>query len=267
MASAIEKIKPCSTGKRSARGNTHAQELAAAAIHFQQFTRAAEELLAEVRRGTARFPEEPQHRGETDGLRAQGEDGGTTWASCGPLQGAAPGRAIHDFAPQQIGLADELGGVRRGGMRVDLAGRSDLLQRAITQQGNAVGERHGFFLIVSDKRKVIPTARCRLSIRPASACADWQSSAERGSSSRRSRGRLTSARARATRCCWPPLNLDGREAANSCIFTMRSASSTRPPISVAEVFLDAQAIGDVLSARLNAGITRSAGTTVFTRRL
>src|SRR5258708_4996444 len=32
-------------GKRSARGNTHAQELAVATIHFEQFTRATEELL------------------------------------------------------------------------------------------------------------------------------------------------------------------------------------------------------------------------------
>jgi len=164
------------------------------------------------------------------------ENGGTIWAAAGPLQGAAPGRAIHDFAPQPNWSADELGGVRRGGMRVDLAGRSDLLQRAITQQGNAVGERHGFFLIVSDKRKVIPTARCRAFNSP---CISLRRlGIERGKearSSRRSRGRLTSARARATRCCWPPLNLERTRSREFLhLHHCGSASSTRPPISVAE---------------------------------
>src|SRR5881394_3885964 len=47
------------TGKRPACGDTHAQELTAA-IHFQQFTRATEELL--VKGGAKpRFPEAPPH--------------------------------------------------------------------------------------------------------------------------------------------------------------------------------------------------------------
>src|SRR5467141_3191998 len=38
-------------------------------------------------------------------------------------------------------------------MRVNLAGRGDLLQRAVAQKRNSVGERHSFFLVVSDKQK------------------------------------------------------------------------------------------------------------------
>src|SRR5436853_7503286 len=38
-------------------------------------------------------------------------------------------------------------------MRVDLAGRGDLLKRAVAQQRDAVREYHGFFLIVGDKKK------------------------------------------------------------------------------------------------------------------
>jgi len=38
-------------------------------------------------------------------------------------------------------------------MRIDLAGRRDLLERAIAQKRDAVGERHGFFLVVGDEKK------------------------------------------------------------------------------------------------------------------
>src|SRR5216683_8378928 len=107
-------------GKRSSRGNPHAQELAAT-IHFEHFTGATEELLlhsgAEPRgsRGSRTI------RGETDGLRAQREYRGATRAVCAPLQGPASGIAIHDFPSQQVSLADEPGGICRRGMRIDLA--------------------------------------------------------------------------------------------------------------------------------------------------
>src|SRR5437762_14363301 len=38
-------------------------------------------------------------------------------------------------------------------MRVDFTGRGDLLQRSVAQQRDAVGERHGFFLVVGDEKK------------------------------------------------------------------------------------------------------------------
>ena len=58
-------------GKRSSSRNTHAQKLAAAAIDFEQFTRATEELLLKC--GTELRGSRRSHSigGETDGLRAQ----------------------------------------------------------------------------------------------------------------------------------------------------------------------------------------------------
>src|SRR5712691_3446844 len=88
------------TGKRSARGNTHAQELAAAAIHFEQFTRATEELLLKCGAEPRGSRRSTSVRDETDVLRAQGENGGTAWAIRGPLQGAAPGHAIENLTTQ-----------------------------------------------------------------------------------------------------------------------------------------------------------------------
>ena len=38
-------------------------------------------------------------------------------------------------------------------MRVDFTGRGDLLQRSVAQQRDAVGQRHGFFLVVGDEKK------------------------------------------------------------------------------------------------------------------
>jgi len=80
--------------------NTHAQELAAAAIHFEQFTRATEELLLKC--GAEARGSRSGHSigGETDGLRAQRENRGTTWVIRGPLQGAAPGCAIENLTTQ-----------------------------------------------------------------------------------------------------------------------------------------------------------------------
>ena len=43
-----------------------------------------------------------------------------------------------------------------------------------------------------------------------------------------------SARASATRCCWPPLIFDGFDFAKDDIFTLASASVTRDWISAAE---------------------------------
>ena len=65
------------------------------------------------------------------------------------------------------------------------------------------------------KIKVMPTSRCR----DFSSTCIWRrrlaSSAESGSSSSSTRGRLTRARASATRCCWPPLSLRGAACAKS----------------------------------------------------
>src|SRR2546423_2587458 len=105
------------TGKRPACGDPHAQELTAA-IHFEQFTRATEELL--LKGGAKPRGSRKRHRirGQTDGLRAQREYGGATRVIRGPCYGPAPGHAVKNLSTQSIGLPDEPSGVRRGGMRV-----------------------------------------------------------------------------------------------------------------------------------------------------
>src|ERR1035438_7994257 len=81
---------------------------------------------------------------------------------------------------------------------------------------------------------------------PTSRCSDFSStcicrrrlasSAESGSSNKSRRGRFTSARASATRCCCPPLIFDGFDFACAVIFTLSSASETRCAISAAGRF-------------------------------
>src|SRR6266853_1830611 len=81
------------TGKRTSRGNTHAQELAGA-IHFEQFARAAESLLLE-HGAELRGSRCGHHIGsETNRLRAQRENRRSAWPRGGPLQRAASGRAV-----------------------------------------------------------------------------------------------------------------------------------------------------------------------------
>src|SRR5258708_34345627 len=83
------------TGKRTSRGNTHAQELAAA-IHLEQFARAAENLLLE-QGAELRGSRCGHHIGsETNRLRAQREDCRAAWPFGGPLQRAASGRAVNN---------------------------------------------------------------------------------------------------------------------------------------------------------------------------
>src|SRR4029077_14636064 len=54
---------------------------------------------------------------------------------------------------QQVGLSDELRGVRGGGVCVDFAWCSNLFQCAVAEQSDAIGKRHRLFLIVGDEKK------------------------------------------------------------------------------------------------------------------
>ena len=71
----------------------------------------------------------------------------------------------------------------------------------------------------------------------------------RGSSSSSTFGSNTSARAMATRCCWPPDSAGAGRSANRSISTRRSAFNTRSRISAAGAAAHAQGIGDVLEHR------------------
>ena len=87
------------------------------------------------------------------------------------------------------------------------------------------------------KMNVIPISRW---IRLSSICIasrSLRSRAASGSSSSSALGRLTSALARATRCCWPPDSCAGRRTANSARRTTSSISIARRRTSADSTFL------------------------------
>ena len=59
--------------------------------------------------------------------------------------------SVFHFTTQQIGMANELGGVGGGRAAVNFSRGRHLLQFALAQQGDAVRHDHGFFLIMGDK--------------------------------------------------------------------------------------------------------------------
>ena len=63
------------------------------------------------------------------------------------------GDAVGDLGVKEIGLAYELGRVRRGWAGVDFARGGNLFEGAILEEGDAIGEGHGFVLIVSDEEE------------------------------------------------------------------------------------------------------------------
>ena len=77
----------------------------------------------------------------------------------------------------------------------------------------------------------------------------FRSSAPSGSSSSSTRGLFTSARASATRCCWPPESCRGLRLSSPSRPTSLRMSSTRPRTSLAAHAAAAQAEGDVLEDR------------------
>ena len=99
------------------------------------------------------------------------------------------------------------------------------------------------------KTNVPPISWCR---RRNSSCIAWRSlrsSAASGSSSSNTFGLMIRARARATRCCWPPESAVTERSANSVRRDRRSASLTRSPISILGPLLQPQAVADVLAHR------------------
>ena len=78
---------------------------------------------------------------------------------------------------------------------------------------------------------VIPTRRCTAFSCPCSSFRSFRSSAPSGSSRSSTFGCLTSARASATRCCWPPESCDGFDRSRPVSCTSSSISATRSRIS------------------------------------
>ena len=77
----------------------------------------------------------------------------------------------------------------------------------------------------------------------------FRSRAPSGSSSSSAAGRLTSARASATRCCWPPESWPGLRLSMPSSRTDASASATRSSTSAPADLLDLEPEGDVLPDR------------------
>ena len=76
------------------------------------------------------------------------------------------------------------------------------------------------------KMNVMPSVRCSVLSSTCTSLRSFRSSAARGSSSSRTLGSSTRARARATRCRWPPLNWSGRRASIPARRTSARASAT-----------------------------------------
>ena len=90
-------------------------------------------------------------------------------------------------------------------MAVDVDRHADLLEPAGVHQGDAVGHRHRLLLVVRDVDR--GDAERLLQLADLAAHADPQRArrdCESGSSNSRTCGRMTRARAMATRCSWPP---------------------------------------------------------------
>src|SRR5580658_9592567 len=108
-------------GERAARGQAHTQELIIAAIHFEQFTGAAVDLLANRAPKFHLMSLAFSIGTEADGFRAKRKDDGAGLFFQWPTQDAASGDAAADFSAQQICLPDELRCVSRRGVRIDFA--------------------------------------------------------------------------------------------------------------------------------------------------
>ena len=131
------------------------------------------------RRGARRRAEDPAARGEAPSFE----------------------RAVQEVHRRR---ADEAGDEEVGRIVVDLARRVDLLDDALVHDRDAVGQRHRLDLVVGD----VDRGDAELGCSRFSSARMWPRSLasrlESGSSIRKTLGRRTMARARATRWRWPP---------------------------------------------------------------
>ena len=163
-------------------------------------------------------------------------------ARCAPAAGArttvpSPSRTASvavGLAAQEVRDAEEPGDECCFGVLVELGRGPELLDPARVHDRDRVGHRHRLFLVVRDVDEGDPD----LALDPLeSSCIclrSFRSRAPSGSSSRSTRGLLTSARARATRCCWPPESCRGLRfskppsCTSSSDFPTRRLESRRP---------------------------------------
>ena len=151
-----------------------------------------------------------------------------------PRAGRCPSRQVRASRPasatsasKHVGRPEEARDVRRLRARVDLLGRPDLLDHAVAHHREPVGHRQGFLLVVRhvderhadrllDRLELELQVLAQLGVQGAQRLVEEQHP-----------GLSTSARASATRCCWPPDSWPGRRWACSLIWTSSSVSPTR----------------------------------------
>ena len=128
------------------------------------------------------------------------------WPSGSPgrRRDSRPADASIDPGADEVERAHERGHERRRREVVDLGRRADLLDPALAHDHDAVGQRERLLLVVGhvDRGDAELALDARISLRRTIRI--LASSADRGSSRSRTWGSMASARASATRCCWPP---------------------------------------------------------------
>ena len=145
----------------------------------------------------------------------------------------APAAALRRRAPRphHVGHAEEVGDEQGRRALVDLARRADLVDPALVHDGDPVAHAERLFLVVGDEDEGRPHLLLqRLQLDPQLA-ADFRVERAERLVEKQHGGRRTSARASATRCCWPPESWCGRRLARSPSSTSSSASS-RPPLAL-----------------------------------
>ena len=138
----------------------------------------------------------------------------------------AGGDQVHRRAADEGGHID---GVRPG---EDLRRTSDLQDLPIHEDRHPVGQGHRLLLVVRDVDCGTPSERCSFLSSTRVSRRSLASRFESGSSRRNSRGLRTMARARATRCCWPPESWPGLRSRRWSISTLRPPRGRARSISL-----------------------------------
>ena len=132
------------------------------------------------------------------------------------------------------------------GPAVELLGRAALCDDAVVHHDDLVADRERLALVVRDvgHRELQALLQVRISSRISRR--RRASRLDSGSSNSSTAGSSTSARASATRCCWPPESSLGRRSSKPTSPTPRSASRARAARFVLAHAAHAQAVAHVL---------------------
>ena len=136
-----------------------------------------------------------------------------------------------DHRLHQVRIPDEAGDEPRGRPLVDLERRADLLEPPARHHPDAVAHGERLALVMGDVdegRAQAPLEALQLLLQ---LDAELQVEGESRTASRRTRGSLTRARARATRCCWPPDSSLMRRAPSAPGFTGSTLAARRTDLA------------------------------------